>query len=246
MLLQEGPDIPVPQSPMPTTMLLRLVVVPLRLVIVALPLVVLPARLKVSGAPECATVGKADSVTVPLGDVPPQDGAQLDTVVAGEVGMPLLVLVTTIPEAAQVLAVLATGLTVLLLVVQVPVVVQVVGSVYWALVLPLLGPTASELPVKVRFALEEIVICEELLTLLTVVGGEVGIPCPYISIPGWMAEVLGKMPEIVVLPLVVFPVIGVTGIKLSRRSLNTLPLWLMWLQLVALVQKLSPTLTVVT
>ncbi len=34
---------------MPTTMLLRLAVVPLRLVIVAFPLVVLPARLKISG-----------------------------------------------------------------------------------------------------------------------------------------------------------------------------------------------------
>jgi hypothetical protein len=39
--------IPVPEIPIPTTMLLRLVVVPLRLVIVALPLVVLPARLKI-------------------------------------------------------------------------------------------------------------------------------------------------------------------------------------------------------
>jgi hypothetical protein len=48
-------------------------------------------------------------------------------------------------------------------------------------VLPLVGPTASELPVKVRVALEEIVICEELLTLLTV--APLGMPWPYISIP---------------------------------------------------------------
>jgi hypothetical protein len=41
--------IPVPEIPMPTTMLLRLVVVPLRLLIVALLFVVLPARLKVIG-----------------------------------------------------------------------------------------------------------------------------------------------------------------------------------------------------
>ena len=34
---------------MPTTMLLRLAVVPLRVVIVAVPFVVLPARLKVIG-----------------------------------------------------------------------------------------------------------------------------------------------------------------------------------------------------
>ena len=39
--------IPVPEIAMPTTMLLRLVVVPLRLVTVAEPLVVLPAMLKV-------------------------------------------------------------------------------------------------------------------------------------------------------------------------------------------------------
>ena len=39
--------IPVPEIPMPTTTLLRLAVVPLRLVIVAEPLVVLPAMLKV-------------------------------------------------------------------------------------------------------------------------------------------------------------------------------------------------------
>jgi hypothetical protein len=61
-----------------------------------------------------------------------------------------------------------------------------------------------------------------------------------------MAEVLGEMLEIVLLPLVVFPVIGVTGIMLSRRSVKLLPVAVMWLQLVALVQKLSPTLTVVT
>jgi hypothetical protein len=61
-----------------------------------------------------------------------------------------------------------------------------------------------------------------------------------------MAEVLGEMLEIVLLPLVVFPVIGVTGIMLPRRSVKLLPVAVMWLQLVALVQKLSPTLTVVT
>ena len=52
--------------------------------------------------------------------------------------------------------------------------------------------------------------------------------------------------EIVLLPLVVFPVIGVTGIKLPRRSVNMLPFCVIWLQLVEPVQKLSPTLTVVT
>ena len=117
MLAQVGPGIPVPQIPMPTTMLARLPVepeVPLRLVIVAEPFVVLPARLKVSCAPECATVGVADSVTVlPLID---------EIVVAGDVGMPLLVLVTTIPATTQVLAVLPTEVTVLLVVVHVPVV----------------------------------------------------------------------------------------------------------------------------
>jgi hypothetical protein len=61
-----------------------------------------------------------------------------------------------------------------------------------------------------------------------------------------MAEVLGKMPEIVVLPLVVFPVIGTTGIMLPRRSVKILPFCVIWLQLVEPVQKLSPTLTVVT
>jgi hypothetical protein len=40
--------IPVPATVMPTTMLLRLVVLPLRLLTVVLPLVVLPARLKVN------------------------------------------------------------------------------------------------------------------------------------------------------------------------------------------------------
>jgi hypothetical protein len=85
------------------------------------------------------------------------------TVVAGEVWMPLA-LVTTIPAATP--AVLAT-VTFLLLVVQVPVVVKVVGSVNGVLVLPLVGPTASELPVKLSVAFEEIVI-DELLTLLTV------------------------------------------------------------------------------
>ena len=47
--------------------------------------------------------------------------------------------------------------------------------------MPLLGPTASELPVKVRFALEEIVICDELLIVLTMAPD--GIPWPYINIP---------------------------------------------------------------
>ncbi len=75
---------------MPTTMLLRLAVVPLRLLIVVLPLVALPARLKVNGLLVCATVGFADSVTV----VAVND----ETVVAVAVGMPLLVLVTTIPH----------------------------------------------------------------------------------------------------------------------------------------------------
>jgi hypothetical protein len=55
-----------------------------------------------------------------------------------------------------------------------------------------------------------------------------------------------EMVEIVLLPLVVFPVIGVTGMMLPRRSVKLLPVAAMWLQLVALVQKLAPTLTVVT
>ena len=110
-----------PPIAIPTTMLLRLAVVPVRLLMVVLLLVVLPARLKVSGLLVCAAVGVAESVTVvPLID---------ETVVAGEVGMPVLVLVTTIPATTQVLAVFATEVTFLLVVVQVPVVWQVVGSV---------------------------------------------------------------------------------------------------------------------
>jgi hypothetical protein len=62
-----------------------------------------------------------DSVTV----LPTID----ETVVAGEVRMPLLVLVTTIPCATQVLAVLATEVTLVLPLVQPPVVLHVVGSV---------------------------------------------------------------------------------------------------------------------
>jgi hypothetical protein len=113
--------IPGPAIVIPTTMLLRLDVVPLMLAIVAEPLVVLPAILNVSGWAVCAWVGVADSVTVlPLID---------ETVVAGEVGMPLLVLVTTIPATTQVLAVLPTEVTVLPVVVQVPLVEHVVGSV---------------------------------------------------------------------------------------------------------------------
>ena len=52
--------------------------------------------------------------------------------------------------------------------------------------------------------------------------------------------------EIVLLPLVVVPVIGVTGIMLPRRSVKLPLVAVMWLQLVAPLQKLSPTLTVVT
>ena len=55
-----------------------------------------------------------------------------------------------------------------------------------------------------------------------------------------------EMVEIVLLPLVVFPVIGVTGMILPRRSVKLLPVAVTLLQLVALVQKLSPTLTFVT
>jgi hypothetical protein len=103
---------------MPTTTLLRLAVVPLRLVIVAEPLVVLPAMLKVIDWRVLLPVGKADSVTVA--------GVNEETVVAGEVWMPPLLLVTTIPLATPL--VLRT-VTVLLRVVQVPVDVNVVGSV---------------------------------------------------------------------------------------------------------------------
>ncbi len=132
---------------MPTTMLLRLAGVPLRLLIVVLPLVVLPARLKTTDLLVCVAVALADSVTV----VPVID----ETVVAVAVGMPLLLLVTTIP--ATIPLALAT-LNVLLPLVQLPVVVNVVGSVKGVLGAPLAGPTASELPVKVRVAFEEIVM----------------------------------------------------------------------------------------
>jgi hypothetical protein len=115
--------IPVPEIAMPTTILLRLAVVPLRVEIVALPFVVLPARLKVKGLLLCVAFADCDSVTwlvLVLTD---------ETVVAGEVRMPLLVLVTTIPVTTQVLAVLPTEVTVVLLLVQLPVVTHVVGSV---------------------------------------------------------------------------------------------------------------------
>ena len=168
--------IPVPEIAMPTTMLLRLAVVPTRLSIVAVPLCVVPARLKVIGfEPLEFAFADCDSVTwfrLVLID---------DTVVTGEVRMPLLELVTTILATTHVLAVLPTEVTVVLPLVQVPVVVHVVGSVKGVLVFPLLGPTASELPVKVKVAFEEIVI-DELLTLLTV--APLGMPCPYMYIPG--------------------------------------------------------------
>ena len=47
--------------------------------------------------------------------------------------------------------------------------------------MPLAGPTASELPVKVKVAFDDIVI-DELLTVLTV--APLGMPCPYMYIPG--------------------------------------------------------------
>jgi hypothetical protein len=50
----------------------------------------------------------------------------------------------------------------------------------------------------------------------------------------------------VLLPLVVSPVIGTTGIMLPRKSVKMLPVDARWLQLVEPVHKLSPTLTVVT
>jgi hypothetical protein len=160
---------------MQTTTLLRLVVVPLRVEIVDEPLAVVPARLKVIDLLDCAWVGSCDSGTVlPLGAD--------ETVVAGEVLIPVLELVTTIPATTQVLAVLPTEVSCAgLLVLQVPVVVHVVGSVKGVLMFPLLGPTASELPVKVRVALEEITM-DELLTVLTV--APLGMPCPYMYIPG--------------------------------------------------------------
>jgi hypothetical protein len=88
--------------------------------------------------------------------------------------------VTTIPVTTQVLAVLPTEVTSVLLLFQLPVVVHVVGSVKGVLVFPLAGPTASELPAKVKVAFDEIVI-DELLTLLTV--APLGMPCPYMYIP---------------------------------------------------------------
>ena len=66
--------------------------------------------------------------------------------------MPVLVLVTTIPVTTQVLAVLTTEVTLVLPLVQPPVVLHAVGSVKGVLMFPLLGPTANELPVKVRVA----------------------------------------------------------------------------------------------
>jgi len=56
------------------------------------------------------------------------------------------------------------------------------------------------------------------------------------------------MLEIVVLPLVVFPVIGVVGMMFPLKSVKS-PLQVsvvMWLQLVAPVHSALPTLTVVT
>jgi hypothetical protein len=114
---------------MPTTMLLRLVVLPLRLLTVVLPLVVLPARLNVTDWLFCVTVALADSVTV----LPVID----ETVVGGEVGMPLLLLVTTIP--ATIPLVLPVTVNVLLPFVQFPWVRAAVGSVYGVLRLPLGG-----------------------------------------------------------------------------------------------------------
>lgn len=106
------------------------------------------------------------------------------------------------------------------------------------------GPTASELPVKVRLAFEEIVI-DEPPTLLTVAGLE--MPCPYMYIPCWIAAIFAaEMLEIVVLPLVVVPMIGVTGMILPRRSLKSPPVVAMLVQLVAPVHSALPTLTVVT
>lgn len=229
-----------PLTAVPTTMLLRLVVVPLRLLIVVLPLVVLPARLKVSGLLVCAVVGVADRVTVVA--------VNEETVVADAVGMPELVLVTTIPTATP--EVLAT-VTVLLVVVQVPVVVNIVGSVNGVLRVPLVGPTASEFPVKVKVAAEEITI-DEPLTLLTV--APVGMPCPYMYIPDWIAAVPETEPlgvsietlEIVLLALLVLPMIGITGMILPRRSVKSPPVVAMPLQRVALVHSALPTLTVVT
>jgi len=110
-----------------------------------------------------------DSVTV--------TGVNEATVVAGEGCWMPLALVTTIPFATPLVP---RTVTILLAVVQVPVVVNVVGSVKGVLVFPLLGPTASELPVKVKVAFDEIVI-DELLTLLTV--APLGMPWPYMYIP---------------------------------------------------------------
>jgi hypothetical protein len=52
--------------------------------------------------------------------------------------------------------------------------------------------------------------------------------------------------EIVLPPLVVVPVIGITGNILPRRSVKLPLVAVMLVQLVAPLQKLSPTLTVVT
>jgi hypothetical protein len=52
--------------------------------------------------------------------------------------------------------------------------------------------------------------------------------------------------EIVLLPLVVVPAIGITGNMLPRRSVKLPLAAVMLVQLVAPLQKLSPTLTVVT
>jgi len=96
--------IPVPLIPMPTTMLLRLAGVPLRLLIVVLPLVALPARLKVSGtAGDSLVDGLAESVIcVALTTVA--------TVVPEAMPVPL----TTIPATMLLVVVPAARLTVVL------------------------------------------------------------------------------------------------------------------------------------
>src|ERR1700693_74572 len=119
-----------------------MVLVVARLAMVLLPLVTLPPRLKVMGLLVCATVGVAESVTVPVPIAVTVVG------VLGYAGMPLELLVATIPTNIPV--VLLT-VTILLLVVQVAIVATAVGSVYVLLTKLLavfvFGPTDSRLPV---------------------------------------------------------------------------------------------------
>jgi hypothetical protein len=234
---------PGPLTSMPGTMLLIVNVLPVQsvapeakptLVMFLLPLDAVPFTLLMkSGLLFSAVVGVVDDDKVSddplmLPTVSPL-GNKAQLVSAVEV-QPAINIPTEIPPVLERLV------TVVFPVVQVPVTVTAVGPItpIWALGVTLAGggPIASEAPVCVRVAFDEglaDMVIDELLTLLTV--ALLGMPGPYIYIPGWMAAVPETEPfgvsietlEIVLLPLVVFPMIGVTGIMLPRKSVN-LPL----------------------